>query len=66
MKEVDRLFSFWTPWRQEAEHYDTNCRYIVTEWPNQSSLSMLVCVYVCECVVEDGQELRGELLKSNT
>ncbi len=50
MKEADRLFSFWTPERQKAEHYDTNCRYIVTEWTNQSSLSMLVCVCVWLCV----------------
>ncbi len=50
MKEVDRLFSFWSPKRQEAEHYDTNCRYIVTEWANQSSLSLVVCVCVGQSV----------------
>lgn len=43
MKEVDRLFSFWTPESQEAGHYDTNCRYIATQWTNQSSLSLLMC-----------------------
>lgn len=48
MKKVDRVFSFWTPERLEAEHCDTNCRYIVTEWTNQGSLSVLVCACVGE------------------
>lgn len=57
MKKADRVFSFWTPERLEAEHCDTNCRYIVTEWTNHSSLSVLVCV--CVCVVEGQLKVVG-------